>query len=161
MQYYELYSAHSESSANSHWQLATDQVMGGVSQGELIAHAEAVSLKGTVSFENNGGFVQMKWPIAKDLNIGKFSGFWCEVKASQAMQLDAVLKSSQLWMPWQSYRHTVGVNQQWTMVEIPFVAFTPYRTRTQLNPNRITQFALLIGQEGVHEIDVRRFGLFK
>lgn len=152
----ELFSANSE----HQWQLATDQVMGGVSQGTIQAHAEGVSLQGLVSYENNGGFVQMKWPFAKDLSMRQFDGVWFEACSTEQLVVDAVLKSSQLWMPWQSFRHSLQLTQDWQSFFIPFSDFAPYRTQTRLNPNSITQFALLLGEQGSHQITVRRFGLY-
>ena len=49
------------------WQIFTDQVMGGVSQGtmvrETVSGRSAIRMRGDVSLDNNGGFVQ----IALDL----------------------------------------------------------------------------------------------
>ena len=45
------------------WQLVTDRVMGGVSDGTLVRETvsgrPALRMRGDVSLENNGGFVQM------------------------------------------------------------------------------------------------------
>jgi len=45
------------------WELFTDQVMGGISRGtltrEIVADRSALRMCGSVSLENNGGFVQM------------------------------------------------------------------------------------------------------
>ena len=47
----------------SNWQLLTDQVMGGVSKGimvrDAVAGRPAIRMRGDVSLENNGGFVQI------------------------------------------------------------------------------------------------------
>lgn len=152
----ELFSASSENG----WQLVTDQVMGGVSQGTIQAHAEGVSLQGSVSYENNGGFVQMKWPFANDLSMRQFDGVWFEARALESQEAVAVLKSSQLWMPWQSFRHDLLLTDDWQSFYLPFSDFAPYRTQTRLNTNSITQFALLLGKQGSHQITVRRFGLY-
>jgi hypothetical protein len=54
---------------NRRWYFFSDAVMGGVSRGEVSLRPEvcgrkAVEMRGTVSLENNGGFIQ----IALDLN---------------------------------------------------------------------------------------------
>ena len=50
------------------WQLFTDRVMGGVSNGtmirEMVAGRPAIRMRGDVSLENNGGFVQMSLDLA-------------------------------------------------------------------------------------------------
>ena len=53
---------------NRRWYFFSDAVMGGVSRGEVfvreVCGRKAVEMRGTVSLENNGGFIQ----IALDLN---------------------------------------------------------------------------------------------
>ena len=155
---FELYSAQ-EGQAN--WQMVTDQVMGGVSVATMHSSAQGVSLQGQVSYENNGGFVQIKWPLPSDLNWAQYDGLYIEAKSSNALQVEAVLKSSQLWMPWQSYRVSLALSEQWQSFVLPFSQFAPYRTQTALNPSRLTQFALLAGQEGVVEFSVQRLALYR
>ena len=50
-------------SIGTSWQLFTDRVMGGASNGTLVrdtvAGRAAIRIRGNVSLENNGGFVQM------------------------------------------------------------------------------------------------------
>ena len=50
------------------WQLVTDRVMGGVSDGTLVRESvsgrPALRMRGDVSLENNGGFVQMALDLA-------------------------------------------------------------------------------------------------
>ena len=52
------------------WRLVTDTVMGGVSQGVLsrktVAARDAVRMRGDVSTENNGGFIQIALNLADD-----------------------------------------------------------------------------------------------
>ena len=150
----------SESDGLANWQLSTDQVMGGVSQGKIQVVDGVVHFSANVSYQNNGGFAKLRWALAKNLPMDNFSGVWFEVKADSSLELVALLKSSQLWMPWQSFRKVVKVTQDWQKVFIPFGDFSPYRTHTRLNPRSITQFSMLIGHEGTHSIQVRGFGLF-
>ena len=50
------------------WQIFTDQVMGGVSQGtmvrETVSGRSAIRMRGDVSLDNNGGFVQIALDLA-------------------------------------------------------------------------------------------------
>ena len=54
----------------SNWQLLTYQVMGGVSKGtmvrEAVAGRAAIRMRGDVSLENNGGFVQIALDLLPD-----------------------------------------------------------------------------------------------
>ena len=58
------------SAIGSRWQLFTDQVMGGVSNGtmvrETVAGRPAIRMRGDVSLENNGGFVQIAIDLSPD-----------------------------------------------------------------------------------------------
>lgn len=57
-------------SSGTQWSASTDQVMGGVSSGsisrEVFQDRNANVLRGKVSLENNGGFVQMATNLALD-----------------------------------------------------------------------------------------------
>ena len=63
-------------SSGSQWVGITDRVMGGQSSGSLsresIAGKEANVLRGTVSLDNNGGFVQMATDLALDPSVDVF-----------------------------------------------------------------------------------------
>jgi hypothetical protein len=54
----------------SKWELLTDEVMGGVSKGtmvrDVIAGRAAIRMRGDVSLENNGGFVQIALDLSPD-----------------------------------------------------------------------------------------------
>ena len=49
---------------DTNWKMITDQVMGGISQGQFnfqkIGYDDAVILTGKVSTKNNGGFIQIR-----------------------------------------------------------------------------------------------------
>jgi len=49
----------------SNWSILSDNVMGGVSDGELDYGNKSVILKGTVSLKNRGGFVSIKSDFGK------------------------------------------------------------------------------------------------
>lgn len=159
MQMLEIYTA---DQPENHWQMVSDQVMGGRSQGQMHMTSEGVHLQGQISYENNGGFVQVKWPL-KDtsLRTAEFDGVWFVAKAPKKTQVTVVLKSSQLWMPWQSYRAQVELSSDWQRFSIEFEQFTAYKTWTRLKTQRINQFALLLGEQGSQELMVQKFGLFK
>lgn len=63
-------------SSGSQWQGITDRVMGGVSNGSLsretIGGKLANVLRGSVSLENNGGFIQMATDLSLDPSVDLF-----------------------------------------------------------------------------------------
>lgn len=62
----------------SPWRLLTDQVIGGVSDWTIvraaIARRAAIRMRGGVSLDNNGGFVQLALDLSPDGGIADASG---------------------------------------------------------------------------------------
>ena len=58
----------------TNWKMITDQVMGGFSQGQFnyqkIGNDNAVVLTGSVSTQNNGGFIQIRRNL-NNINLNK------------------------------------------------------------------------------------------
>jgi hypothetical protein len=68
------------------WRILTDSVMGGVSEGsmsrELVAGRSAIHMRGNVSLENNGGFVQISLdldPDGKPVDASSWQGIELDV----------------------------------------------------------------------------------
>jgi hypothetical protein len=147
------------------WDFVSDQVMGGQSQGRLVAMQEngewLTCLQGQVSLENNGGFIQMQFDLSAVDKLPAFDGFYITWRG-QAPAVAAHLKTSELPRPWQSYKNTVFPHQDWHTDYWSFAQFSPYRTGIALNLRQVTTFGLLaIGQRGDVELCVRELGLFK
>ncbi len=153
----------SAGSTVSQWELVSDQVMGGRSSGNIDFSDEGVRLSGRISAENNGGFVKIRWPINDSVlksNLAQMKGVWFVAKSEGSSITQVMLKSSQLWMPWQSYRATIQLTCDWQEFFIPFEQFQPYRTQTSLNPVRINQFSVLLGQLGEQSVLTQKFGFY-
>lgn len=137
-------------SSGGKWRLFTDQVMGGVSNGSLkveqYAGRSCLRMRGQVSTENNGGFVQ----IALDINTGNadgYQGLQLEV-AGNNEEYNVHYRTSGLWMPWQAYRATFKATPQWQTIQIPFSQMQPYRTGQKFRPNKIKRIGLVaIGRD--------------
>ena len=74
------------SAIGTRWQLFTDRVMGGVSNGTMVRETvegrPAVRMRGDVSLENNGGFVQIALDLAPDgraVDVSAWSGLELDV----------------------------------------------------------------------------------
>ena len=69
----------------SQWRLFTDQVMGGVSKGTMVRDTvarPAIRMRGDVSLENNGGFVQIVLDLSPDggaVDANGWSGIELEI----------------------------------------------------------------------------------
>ena len=130
------------------WSLFTDQVMGGISSGSLqlgkYNGRDCLRMKGKVSTENNGGFVQM----ALDLNASKpfdatsYQGVELEV-AGNNEEYNLHFRTSALWLPWQSYRSSFRATPNWSTVQIPFSQMKPYRTSRKFRKDSIKRLGLV------------------
>jgi hypothetical protein len=146
-----LYTADDTQSPSSQWRVVSDQVMGGKSHVQMNETNEGVQLSGQVSLENNGGFVQLQFPLkttlTKNVQPNDFEGIYLDWRSRKEQSMALLLKTSQLWLPWQSYRQHATVKEQWERVYLPFSAFSPYRTQTPLKLKHLTKFSILAGGE--------------
>ena len=143
------------------WRMFTDKVMGGVSDGtmtrELVAGRQAIRMRGDVSLENNGGFVQ----ISLDLNP---DGMAVDAGSWQGLELDVFgngetyamhLRTTDLSLPWQSYRQRFRADPEWRTVELPFKDFVPHRTEIGLSTRRLKRLGVVaIGRPFVADISI-------
>lgn len=130
------------------WRLVTDGIMGGVSRGRLERDIrdgkECLRLSGEVSLENNGGFIQAtldldaryaaKAPTQDGITIQVYGN-----DHSYGLHL----RTTDLWLPWQSYRARFVAPAQWTQVRLPFDRFQPYKTGKPLNVSRLRGMGVL------------------
>lgn len=131
------------------WQLISDRVMGGLSTGstarETVAGRPAIRMRGGVSLENNGGFVQ----IARDLGA---AGAAVDASGWTGIQLDVLgndqlygihLRTTDLARPWQSYRQSFVATSVWQTLRLPFAQFRPHRTEQPLRTDGLRRIGLI------------------
>ena len=160
----ELFNAQtaSKQQQKTQWNMVSDQVMGGLSQGHAELNESAIKLTGQVSLENNGGFLQIQYPIEKAHRPENYTGIFIKARSVHPQTFDLLLKSSQLWMPWQSFRAEVKLDENWQLIQMPFENFAPYRTQTRLNPRAITKFSILAGGKAMEiELEISEFGFYR
>jgi hypothetical protein len=150
------------------WRMFTDRVMGGVSDGtmsrELVASRQAIRMRGDVSLENNGGFVQISLdldPDGKPVDVSSWSGLELDVYGNgetYAMHL----RTADLRRPWQSYRQSFRADPEWRTVELPFKDFVAHRTDVGLNTRRLKRVGIVaIGRPFVADVSVGGVRLVK
>lgn len=146
------------------WQLVSDRVMGGVSRGQMsveeVAGRKALRMKGEVSLENNGGFLQLALALSPD-------GQAVDASAWDGLEIDVIgngssynmhLRTSDIRRPWQSYRQSFEAGAEWQTVRLPFAGFEAYRIDAPLNVARLRRLGLVaIGR--AFEADVALGGL--
>jgi hypothetical protein len=137
------------STIGTHWQLFTDRVMGGVSNGtmgrEMVAGRPAVRMRGDVSLENNGGFVQIAVDLMPDGKATDASG-WNGVELDvfgNGEEYNIHLRTEDLTQPWQSYRQSFCADPQWQTVRFRFQDFVPYRTDIALDIRRSRRIGIV------------------
>nr|WP_246423666.1 CIA30 family protein [Roseospira goensis] len=131
------------------WRLVTDGVMGGLSQGQVVAEPvrgrSALVLTGTVSLENNGGFIQMACDLRPDGAVVDARGF-------AAVELDVCgdgetyglhLRTTDITRPWQSYRLAFVAPPAWTTVTLPLAEAVAHRTDAPFRPERLRRLGLV------------------
>lgn len=142
-----------EASTGGQWRLVTDGVMGGVSRGEIGATVRdgrsCLRMTGIVSTANNGGFVQMALDIPDGVlkNIDTYEGIEFQV-AGNAELYNLHLRTSDLWLPWQSYRYEFKATKDWQTVRAPFAEFRAYRSKAPLRRDRLRRIGVVaIGRD--------------
>lgn len=149
---------------NAHWRTADDRIMGGVSVGEikpkLLENTACMCLSGRVSLENRGGFIQMKWPFEPAFDASVYTGVFLDAWGNDETY-NLHLRTPQLWLPWQSFRHTFKSSPSWQRFYLPFNEFTPYKTQAVLKPNRLKTLAIVaIGRAFTAEVCIKTLGFY-
>ncbi|WP_094020443.1 CIA30 family protein [Maliponia aquimaris] len=104
------------------WRFFTDGVMGGVSSGTAVIDAGRLSLTGTVSTANNGGFIQVRrealtLPDGTDALRIRVRG------DGQTYYLH--LRTSATILPWQYYQAGFTAPPEWAEITLPLGDFRP------------------------------------
>lgn len=130
------------------WRLVTDQVMGGISDGQLtVDEADGrpcMRLSGRVRLENSGGFLQ----AALDLNgeagdaFSSYEGVLLDVYGN-GERYNVHLRTAAARLPWQSYRASFQAPARWQTVRLPFSRFEPYRINTPLDVSQVQRIGLV------------------
>ena len=135
------------------WRLVTDQVMGGVSNGELnlddYKGRNCLCMRGNVSTDNNGGFVQIALDLTKDesFDASAYAGVELSVSGNNE-PYNVHIRTSDLTLPWQSYRFTFKATPEWRTIRIPFADLAGHRTTTKFRQDKLNRIGLVgIGRD--------------
>lgn len=135
------------------WKMISDRVMGGVSSGKLdpdhYRERDCLRMHGSVSTENNGGFIQMSHDLtlADRFQPCNHEGIHLIV-AGNSQPYNIHLRSSDLSSPWESYRASFTAAAEWQEIYILFEQFKPWRTVVPLDLKKLTRIGLVaIGRD--------------
>lgn len=131
------------------WALVSDQVMGGVSDGamrrEIVAGRPAIRLRGGVSLENNGGFLQIALDLGDDgapVDAASWTGIRIDVSGNNETY-NLHLRTTDLDRPWQSYRQGFVATPTWQTLHFAFAGFEAHRTTQALQVNRLRRVGIV------------------
>ena len=113
--------------------------------------------------DTNGGFVQMALNLPKDKidNITSYTGLVFETYGNDE-SYNIHLRTSNLWLPWQSYRASFIAPSEWKTFYIPFTEFNSYRTSKALKVEKIERIGVVaIGREFTADLCLGKIGLYR
>jgi hypothetical protein len=149
------------------WRLVTDNVMGGVSAGQLstgeIDARPCLRLRGKVSTENNGGFIQAALDLTTEQlrDASAWEGVVIDVHGN-GESYNLHLRQDGLWLPWQAFRVSFPTSPEWRTHYLPFAEFQPHATRAALKPDRLKRIGLVaIGRDFTADICLGRIGYYR
>ena len=129
------------------WSFLTDQVMGGVSSGnvEFISTENniVVHVTGKVSTENRGGFIQIRRKLNKiNLENSKF----IDITAKGNNQKYFIhLRTTGTILPWQYYQIDFNVKNEFQVFRLPIETFKRSSSflSNKINPKKITSIGIV------------------
>lgn len=131
------------------WQLITDGVMGGVSEGtmrrEEVQGRNAIRMQGDVSLENNGGFIQIALDLARGgapVDASDWSGIEIDV-VGNGERYNFHLRTADVARPWQSYRQPFVAPRTWQTCRLPFGRFDAYRIDAMLDLTSLRRIGIV------------------
>lgn len=150
------------------WGFVADRVMGGLSTGSVepahIDGRDAMQLRGNVSLENDGGFIQMATDLGPEgalLDATPFTGIEIDVFGNDETY-ELRLRTDDLTRPWQSYRHVFTAEPVWLTLRIPFAELEPYRTDAPFDPARLRRLGVVaVGRAFEAEVAVAGLRLYR
>ncbi|MGO1117952.1 CIA30 family protein [Rhodovibrionaceae bacterium A322] len=153
------------SSPDTRWEFISDQVMGGVSTGQVSfsesAEEASLRLQGSVSTENNGGFIQARLKL-KDRLPESAQGIELEVRGND-QQYFVHARTTGTLLPWHYYQAPFETSSDWTLIRLPFTAFKAegWLLSEQPSPDSITSFAVVaFGRKHSADVSIRNLSFY-
>ncbi|MEL6920508.1 MAG: CIA30 family protein [Pseudomonadota bacterium] len=136
-----------EAKSAARWSYVADTVMGGVSDGQATIQRDSdaafVRLTGTVSTENNGGFVQVRRQVTGGLPA-ETEALRLRVRGNGETYY-VFLRSTFGTRPWHSYRASFVAEPSWRWVDLSIPTFKPSRGElpASIRPEDVTGIGLV------------------
>ena len=153
-------------SNNEQWRYVADDVMGGVSKGyveyQIIEEDIIAVLKGNVSTENNGGFIQIRRDL-KDINLENANSVKIVAKGN-SQKYYIFLRTMGTILPWQYYSSEFTVNENFNEFVLPIKDFekSGFLLAKKINPKKITSIGIVaFGRDHLAELYVKEIKFTK
>ncbi len=154
-----------ENQPETRWRFFTDRVMGGVSSGQLSFGSEDgrphAAMRGQVSTENNGGFIQIRLDLPGGAPPGATGVRLVARGNSQSYFVH--LRTRGTVLPWQYYQARFDVVTDWAEIRLPFTEFRRSGRLLATVPSAgdIKSIGVVAyGRDHTAQIDVREVGFF-
>ena len=151
---------------NTNWKLITDQVMGGISQGQFnyqkIGNDNAVVLTGSVSTKNNGGFIQIRRNL-NNINLNKVNKITINAKGNNEKYF-IHLRTTFTFLPWQYYQYSFNVQKDFKNFILPIRNFkkSGFLLPDKINPKNIKSIGIVaFGRDYKAELIVKEISFVK
>ena len=155
------------SALGTQWQGFTDRVMGGIStiQAGYVERGDDVvlAMRGNVSLANNGGFVQVRLPLAngRTFDASDYAGIAVEVRGAPGSYF-VHLRTRRTRVPWQYYAAQLDVGEEWSRLVVPFDTFYGQPMRGNVDLEELVSLAIVGGNaEFFADIEIRRIELVR
>ena len=150
----------------SQWRYIADNVMGGISKGSVefkkIEDNSVAILKGNVTTENNGGFIQIRRDLS-DVNLENASSIKVVAKGNDQKYF-VFIRTTGTKLPWQYYESEFFVNDDFNEFILPIKNFkkSGILMPSKINPKKITSIGLVaFGRDHFAELMIKEIEIFK
>ena len=154
-----------EDSPSKRWEFITDQVMGGVSTGNITFMnengANFARMTGNVSLENNGGFIQFRRKVTSHFDKSK-QGLELKMRGNK-QQYFVHIRTTGTFLPWQYYHAPFSSNSDWTIVRMPFSMFERSSSflSKEITAKNIRSIGIVaFGKDHEVQLDVKQISIF-
>jgi hypothetical protein len=148
------------------WNYVADTVMGGISTGgvefKYIEGKSIAVLKGNVTTENNGGFIQIRRDL-KDIDLESAELIRLIAKGNNQKYF-IFLRTTGTILPWQYYQSEFTVNENFNEFVLPIHEFkkSGMLMSSKVNPKKITSIGLVaFGRDHSAELVVTELEFIK
>ena len=148
------------------WSFITDRVMGGRSEGSVdldkIENVSCYRMKGKVTTENNGGFIQIRALINPNIKLREYNGVFAYVYGNNK-NYNIFIRTPLTVAPWQYYSYKFSAPNKWIEIRAPFSKFkkSNFYQPKDLSNQKLKSIALVAAFEDFNsDICLAKIGLY-